>query len=80
MVEATSTAGPGGSALFSVVIIRAEGVGRKVGGTGRTNRRACSSLESKQSNNLLGLLFPLIDLYFCSVGNSCHLRSFCKYS
>ena len=40
MVEATSTAGPGGSALFSVVIIRAEGVGRKVGGTGRTNRRA----------------------------------------
>lgn len=40
MVETTSTAGPDGSALFSVVIIRAEGVGRKVGGTGKTNRRA----------------------------------------
>lgn len=80
MVEATSTAGPSGSALFSVVIIRAESVGRKVGGTGKTNRRPCSSVETKQSNKLLGLLFPLIDLYFCSVGNSCHLRSFCQYS
>lgn len=40
MVETTSTAGPDGSALFSVVVIRAEGVGRKVGGTGKTNRRA----------------------------------------
>lgn len=46
MVEATSTAGPSGSALFSVVIIRAESVGRKVGGTGKTNRRECSSVET----------------------------------
>ena len=45
MVEATSRVGPGGSALFSVVITSAGGVGRKVGGTVKKNRRAYSSVE-----------------------------------
>ena len=49
-------------------------------GQGRQTEGSVVLWKLKQSNKLLGLLSPLIDLYFCSVGNSCHLMSFCQYS